>query len=346
MMVCYCFLVLRYHMQCSVIGLIVWERSHPITDIPVITINDVNALQETQVALSASVTAAISTRDLQCVMYCSHGSLQISSGSFSNPLSLQGTVSSLNAQLATLQYMPPQYYDGSDVIYVSIRYKDIPDTEHNSTVTVTIGAVNHAPSFTVANGFINISSMGAISITQWATNISAGPTNEQWQTVSFTIQRLSDTFTQFTTLPTISSNGDLQVSVSESAWRAGGIALFSVMAVDDGGTANGGIDQSDAMLLTIRVIRPDPVLYSIVPNHSSVIGGTTITVTGEYFGSGSDVTEVLLCNVNSTIHSQTAQTVTITSNAALDICTGNVTLKTKMGDIVEMMSAFTYDPGM
>ena len=114
---------------------------------------------------------------------------------------------------------------------------------------LTVRAVNEAPSFTAgANQTVNEDS-GAQTVVGWATNISAGPSNESGQTVSFAITNNTNT-ALFSAGPAVSSNGTLTYTPADNA---AGTATITLRAEDDGGTANGGDDDSPTQQFTISV---------------------------------------------------------------------------------------------
>ncbi len=88
------------------------------------------------------------------------------------------------------------------------------------------------------------------SVNGWATNISAGPSNESSQTVDFIVT--NDNNSLFSTQPGVSATGTLTYT---PAANANGSATVTVQIHDDGGTANGGVDTSAAQTFTISVTR-------------------------------------------------------------------------------------------
>jgi hypothetical protein len=105
---------------------------------------------------------------------------------------------------------------------------------------------NAAPSFTKGPNQIVNEDAGAVMVPGWATNISAGPPSEANQQVVFTVT--SDNSDLFSDIA-IDSQGNLTFTVVPDAF---GDAQLTVVLKDDGGTANGGIDQS-AQTFRIRV---------------------------------------------------------------------------------------------
>lgn len=121
-------------------------------------------------------------------------------------------------------------------------------TSSVQTFTITASAINDAPSF-VKGADLNIAfNAGAQTLANWATVISAGPTNESTQTVSFNVS--SNNAALFSVPPTIDSNGTLQFT---SATGASGSATVTVVAQDNGGTTNGGVNQSASQTFVINV---------------------------------------------------------------------------------------------
>jgi hypothetical protein len=105
---------------------------------------------------------------------------------------------------------------------------------------------NAAPSFTKGPNQIVNEDAGAVMVPGWATNISAGPPSEANQQVVFTVT--SDNSDLFSDIA-IDSQGNLTFTIVPDAF---GDAQLTVVLKDDGGTANGGIDQS-AQTFRIRV---------------------------------------------------------------------------------------------
>ena len=126
------------------------------------------------------------------------------------------------------------------------------DTSARSTFTITITAVNDAPSFTAGANQTVLEDAGAqISPRAGRPRSRLGPANESSQTVSFTAT--ADNPALFTVQPAIAADGTLTYT---PAADANGLATITVTAIDNGGTANGGIEHQRPSTLTITV---DPV---------------------------------------------------------------------------------------
>lgn len=119
-----------------------------------------------------------------------------------------------------------------------------------ATVNITVLAVNDEPSFTAASSLIELDqSAGPQSITAWATEINPGAVDESGQVLSFefNVTRGGSFFSQ---APAIDpATGTLTFTVADGQT---GSAFFSVVLVDDGGTANGGDNRSAGAALEIR----------------------------------------------------------------------------------------------
>jgi VCBS repeat-containing protein len=123
------------------------------------------------------------------------------------------------------------------------------DTSADQTFTITVNSVNDAPGFTVAGSASSNEDAGAQSVANFATAISAGPADENAQAVSFVVSSNTNP-ALFAVGPSIDADGNLTYT---AAANATGTATITVHAHDDGGTANGGIDNSTDKTFTITV---------------------------------------------------------------------------------------------
>jgi hypothetical protein len=174
------------------------------------------------------------------------------------------------------------------------------------TFMLTVTAVNDAPSFTKgADQTVNEDS-GAQTVTPWATSISAGPTDESGQTVSFTVTNNNNAL--FSSQPAVNSAGTLSYT---PAANANGSATVTVTAVDNGG---GGNDTSPPQTFTITVSAiNDPPSFTKGANQTvnEDAGAQTVTpwATGISAGpneSGQTVTFTVTNNNNALFSSQPA----------------------------------------
>ena len=123
------------------------------------------------------------------------------------------------------------------------------DTSAAQSFTITVNAVNDAPSFTKgADETVNEDS-GAHSVANWASAISAGP-NESSQTLDFQVTNDNNALFTATGQPKVSASGTLTYTLAADA---NGTANVDVKLHDDGGTANGGVDTSATQSFKINV---------------------------------------------------------------------------------------------
>jgi hypothetical protein len=123
------------------------------------------------------------------------------------------------------------------------------DTSAPQTFTVTVTAVNDAPSFSAGPDQTVVSLAGAQSVPGWATGLSPGPGDESSQNVIFAVT--NDNPGLFAAQPAIAQDGTLTFAPTLLAL---GTATVTVRAVDNGGTANGGVDTSPPQTFTITSI--------------------------------------------------------------------------------------------
>jgi large repetitive protein len=145
--------------------------------------------------------------------------------------------------------------NGNGVATVSVQLRDNGgtanggiDTSAVQTFTITVTAVNDAPSFTKGADITVLEDSGAATIAAWATGISAGP-NEGTQTVAFSVTNNSNA-ALFSVAPAVSSTGALSFT---PAANANGSATITIRVQDNGGTANGGVDTSATQSFVINV---------------------------------------------------------------------------------------------
>jgi len=162
----------------------------------------------------------------------------------------------------TLSYTPAADANGSATVTVSLSDdggidNSGADTSSASTFTITVTAVNDAPTFTVGADRMVDEDSGAQTIAGGATTISAGPTDEAGQTVSFYVSNSDNTL--FEVQPAIDSTGTLTFT---PALDKNGTATVTVSLSDNGGTADGGIDTSATQTfgITITGVNDPPVV--------------------------------------------------------------------------------------
>jgi large repetitive protein len=139
------------------------------------------------------------------------------------------------------------------------------DTSAPQTFTITITAVNDAPSFTKGADQTVNEDAGAQSVAGWATGISTGPANESSQTVAFHVTANTNA-TLFSAAPAIGSDGALTYTPAPDA---NGTATITIVAQDNGGTANGGVDTSapQTFVITVTAVNDAPT-FGLIASHT------------------------------------------------------------------------------
>jgi hypothetical protein len=142
-------------------------------------------------------------------------------------------------------YVPEPDFNGED----SFTYHATDGTLSSGTVTVTItvDAVNDAPSF-VSGGDVSWNAADGAFSQAWATG-STGPPNESDQTRAYTTNLNLLGPLLFSSQPSISADGLLTFTPSGLP----GIATVTVHVEDNGGTANGGVNASGDQTFTITI---------------------------------------------------------------------------------------------
>ncbi|PYR90765.1 MAG: hypothetical protein DMF84_19190 [Acidobacteria bacterium] len=195
------------------------------------------------------------------------------------------------------------------------------DTSAAQTFTISVTAVNDAPSFTKGADQTSSAGAGAQTVAVWATNLSAGPADESAQALNFIVT--TNNAALFSVQPVIAANGTLTYT---PAATGGGTAVVTVQLHDNGGVANGGVDTSAAQTFNITLPFPttttlssptvSPTTYgqAVVLNASVTSAGGTPQGSIDFLDSG-----VLLGNVTLTNGSASLSTTAIGAGTARTI---------------------------
>ncbi len=216
------------------------------TEVATMTI-DVTAVNQAPVAVSDTLTATEDTAETypasQLVSNDTDGDADaLTVASVTNGTG--GTVV-LNGN-GTVTFTPTANFNGEANFSYTVTDGDL--TSAPATVTVNVTPVNDAPSFTTGPDQAVQEDAGAITVPNWATSISAGPSDESGQQLTFVVT--NDNNTLFSVQPTVAPDGTLTFA---SAPNVFGTATVTVMLRDDGGTANGGSDTSAAQTFSLTV---------------------------------------------------------------------------------------------
>jgi subtilisin family serine protease len=150
------------------------------------------------------------------------------------------------SDIGTLSYTPALNANG--IANVRVRIFDGADSGNIASFSITITAVNDAPSFIKGPDITIEERSTPYSVPVWATEIKTGPIDESSQTPTFNISATNATL--FSTLPRILSSGEL--SFTPAAGQTG-TSIVTVTLSDDGETANGGINLSSPQQFSITI---------------------------------------------------------------------------------------------
>ncbi len=173
-------------------------------------------------------------------------------------------------------YTPNADVNGMDSFDVQIADTNPGSSTETITVSVTINAVNDAPSFSlpadpdqsVGNDTTQQTNSSFIDT---ATFDPGGGSDESTQSLSdFLVS--NDNNTLFDTQPDIDNSGDLTYTPADSVE---GTATVDVQVTDDGGTSNGGTDTSASKSFNITVDNREPSISSFSVSNPS---GQDITI--------------------------------------------------------------------
>lgn len=123
----------------------------------------------------------------------------------------------------------------------------------SATLLIQVLPVNDPPQFEAAPTQVSATPGETVIIEDWAF-MGPGPADEQGQSLAFLVTEVSAPEGFFISPPSIDIDGFRADLSFELAPQAAGSAEFSVVLQDSGGTANGGIDKSEALLLTISAL--------------------------------------------------------------------------------------------
>jgi VCBS repeat-containing protein len=141
-------------------------------------------------------------------------------------------------------------------VEIELIVTDTGNLTSSSIFTINVIPVNDIPSFTKGSDESINENAGPQTITGWATNIDKGNVYESEQTLSFIVSTDNDEL--FSVMPAIDgTTGDLTYTPAENA---NGVANVSVYLKDDGGTSNGGVDQTaiSTFKITIDAVNNQP----------------------------------------------------------------------------------------
>jgi hypothetical protein len=209
-----------------------------------------------------------------------------------------------------INYTPAANFSGTETFDYTLS--DGTGGTATNTVTVTVNAINDAPSFTnLGNQSVAGGTNTAQTVTGWASGVNYGAPNESTQTVSDYLVTVTSGAALFTTAPDVSNTGELTYTPSGTS----GTATVEVRLKDDGGIANGGQDTSAVSTFTIT-IAPPTVNFSTATQSGSEGGSLTVTVNLSNPSSQAITVPLTITGTaNSTDYSGIPASITIAANS-------------------------------
>jgi len=175
------------------------------------------------------------------------------------------------------------------------------DTSASHVLTINVLQVNDAPSFSLAADIVIEQDGGAQSIVGFAHDFDPGPLESGQAVAEYIVE--NDNPTLFLVAPQVDNNGQLTFTPNPAT---DGVANVSIRVRDTGGTANGGIDTSEALPFSITVEEVDPPPPPVdPPDLAFTLTGDMVAdedtkseVNGFASGIGEDVFNFQLANDN------------------------------------------------
>ncbi|MCA9122377.1 MAG: tandem-95 repeat protein [Planctomycetales bacterium] len=208
-------------------------------------------------------------------------------------VTIQGSIANLNTAMATIMYFPDQDFntDGVDE-FLTISVNDLGYTDSDTvanvssdpaaltataSISITVNPVNDAPQFDLLETSISANEgdyEGATTVypvnvsggTPIVANVLPGPTtatNELNQNLTFVVTPTTVTGNlAFLSGPAIDPMTGLLSF--QTAPDTNGSAIIEVVLMDDGGTANGGVDKSPVQRVTLAVAPVNDAPFVVV----------------------------------------------------------------------------------
>ncbi len=202
-------------------------------------------------------------------------------------LQLEGTVAQLNQALAQLVYKPASNFNGSLVLSIdTAELYGAPSLTASGQVNISVTAVNDGPTGTNQTGVLLEDSSRAFALADFGFSDSADSPSNNFSGVKITALPLTGSLTLSGSPVTVNqvitsaqiSSGNLIYAPAPNANGASYASLgFKVM--DDGGTANGGIDTDLIVRSFAFDVSPTPDAPALVLGINTIIEGNTSIIT-------------------------------------------------------------------
>ncbi|MDD2863663.1 MAG: tandem-95 repeat protein, partial [Methylococcales bacterium] len=245
---------------------------------------------------SATVTATLTLSNTAAGSFNTATSNSVTSTFNAGVWSASGAKADVNTLLAGVIFTPTLNFNSDFTVSSSISDGTASPITGNKNFTGI--AVNDVPVFTKGANQTVLEDAGTQTVTEFATGISKGATNESAQTLTFNLSTGGND-SAFSTLPTINAAGDLTYTFADNY---NGVVTVSATLSDNGG----GTNTSTAQTFT---------LTATSVNDLPIIGATTTTSTFTENGTGGTAVNLL------------GGTITVSDVDNTDFNSGNLSVK-------------------
>ena len=204
-------------------------------------------------------------------------------------LAFTGSQADITAAFAaSIVYTPDQDFNGSDTLTITANDQGSTGSggaqQDSELLSITVNAVNDEPSFAKGADQNVLEDSGPHTVAGWATDISVGPTDESGQTLAFVIDSNNNT-SLFAAGPAVDANGQLTYTLAPDA---NGSATIGIKLTDDGGTVNGGVDESpvESFDINVTAVNDKPSFTAVDPPAVDQDLGPQTVVVWATFDSG------------------------------------------------------------
>ena len=254
----------------------------PVNDVPVVAAISKSGGEDSPIPFAAvDFTSKFTDKDnnpltkIRIVDLPLNGSLQL------NGIAITAGQEIVAADLDKITFVPNADWNGS----TSFNWNGSDGTAYavsNAPVNITVTPVNDVPGFVKgADQNININA-SLQNVPLWASSITKGPLDESGQVLNFIVTNTDPSM--FAVQPAILADGTL--SYQPAADKFGKITV-SVSLKDNGGTVNGGIDQSAVQTFTITIKPIGQADSDLTPKNTPVT--TFVTVNDGASATGTTV---------------------------------------------------------
>jgi len=183
----------------------------------------------------------------------------------------------VNLTTGAVTYTPDADFNGSDAFTYQVCDDGAPTPVEcaSATVTITVNAVNDAPTFNNAGDVNSDEDAGAQTEPGWASSIDDG--DGATQSLTFNITNNTNA-ALFSAGPAVdATSGDLTYTAASDA---NGSAMITLVLTDDGGTPNGGADTSapETFTITVNPVDDPPVAVDDTATVTEDAAATPISV--------------------------------------------------------------------